>query len=69
MQFERVGYFCVDPDSRPGALVYNRTIGLRDSWAAKQGGGQPGKPGGGGGGAKEGGGQKAKQGGVRAARG
>jgi glutaminyl-tRNA synthetase len=36
-QFERVGYFCVDPDSRPGAPVYNRTIGLRDSWAAKQG--------------------------------
>jgi glutaminyl-tRNA synthetase len=37
LQFERVGYFCVDPDSRPGAPVYNRTIGLRDSWAAKQG--------------------------------
>jgi glutaminyl-tRNA synthetase len=37
VQFERVGYFCVDPDSRPGALVFNRTIGLRDSWAAKQG--------------------------------
>jgi glutaminyl-tRNA synthetase len=36
-QFERVGYFCVDPDSKPGALVFNRTIGLRDSWAAKQG--------------------------------
>jgi glutaminyl-tRNA synthetase len=36
MQFERVGYFCVDPDSKPGALVFNRTIGLRDSWAAKQ---------------------------------
>jgi glutaminyl-tRNA synthetase len=34
-QFERVGYFCVDPDSTPGALVFNRTIGLRDSWAAK----------------------------------
>ena len=33
-QFERVGYFCVDPDSRPGAPVYNRTIGLRDAWAA-----------------------------------
>jgi glutaminyl-tRNA synthetase len=37
VQFERVGYFCVDPDSKPGAPVYNRTIGLRDSWAAKQG--------------------------------
>jgi glutaminyl-tRNA synthetase len=35
-QFERVGYFCVDRDSRPGALVFNRTIGLRDSWAARQ---------------------------------
>ena len=32
-QFERLGYFTVDPDSRPGALVWNRTIGLRDSWA------------------------------------
>ncbi len=37
VQFERVGYFCVDHDSKPGALVFNRTIGLRDSWAAKQG--------------------------------
>jgi glutaminyl-tRNA synthetase len=35
-QLERVGYFCVDLDARPGALVINRTIGLRDSWAAKQ---------------------------------
>jgi glutaminyl-tRNA synthetase len=35
-QLERVGYFCIDPDSRPGAPVLNRTIGLRDSWAAKQ---------------------------------
>jgi|CZKU01.1.fsa_nt_gi glutaminyl-tRNA synthetase len=34
VQFERVGYFCVDPDSKPGAPVFNRTIGLRDSWAA-----------------------------------
>ena len=33
VQFERVGYFCVDPDSKPGALVFNRTIALRDSWA------------------------------------
>jgi glutaminyl-tRNA synthetase len=32
-QFERLGYFCVDPDARPGALVFNRTISLRDSWA------------------------------------
>lgn len=32
-QFERVGYFCVDPDSKLGAPVFNRTISLRDSWA------------------------------------
>jgi glutaminyl-tRNA synthetase len=32
-QFERLGYFTVDTDSKPGALVFNRTIGLRDSWA------------------------------------
>jgi len=32
-QFERHGYFCVDPDSRPGAPVFNRTVGLRDTWA------------------------------------
>jgi glutaminyl-tRNA synthetase len=32
-QFERLGYFCADADSRPGAPVFNRTVGLRDSWA------------------------------------
>jgi glutaminyl-tRNA synthetase len=32
-QFERLGYFCCDPESRPGALVFNRTVGLRDTWA------------------------------------
>ena len=32
-QFERLGYFALDPDSRPGKLVFNRTIGLRDTWA------------------------------------
>ncbi len=32
-QFERVGYFCVDPDSKQGALVFNRTLPLKDSWA------------------------------------
>ena len=31
-QFERTGYFAVDPDSRPGAPVFNRTVTLRDSW-------------------------------------
>ena len=33
VQFERLGYFVVDPDSRAGALVFNRTVGLRDTWA------------------------------------
>ena len=40
LQFERLGYFCVDSvDSRPGTLVINRTVTLRDSWAkaGKQG--------------------------------
>ena len=32
-QFERLGYFCVDPDSRDGRLVFNRTVTLRDAWA------------------------------------
>jgi glutaminyl-tRNA synthetase len=32
-QFERIGYFCVDSDSKPGALVFNRTITLKDTWA------------------------------------
>jgi glutaminyl-tRNA synthetase len=32
-QFERLGYFCVDPDSDSGRLVFNRTVALRDSWA------------------------------------
>ena len=31
-QFERLGYFCVDLDSKPGALVFNRTVPLRDTW-------------------------------------
>ncbi len=38
VQFERQGYFCPDPDSRPDRLVFNRTIGLRDTWAKVQGG-------------------------------
>jgi glutaminyl-tRNA synthetase len=33
VQIERQGYFCLDPDSRPGRPVFNRTVGLRDSWA------------------------------------
>ena len=32
-QFERLGYFAVDPDSKPGAPVFNRTVSLRDTWA------------------------------------
>ena len=40
VQFERQGYFRRDPDSSPGRLVFNRTIGLRDSWAKAQGGGR-----------------------------
>ncbi len=37
-QFERLGYFSVDPDSAPGRLVFNRTVSLKDAWAkiAKQ---------------------------------
>jgi glutaminyl-tRNA synthetase len=35
-QFERLGYFCVDPDSAPGLLVFNRTVTLRDSWAKEK---------------------------------
>jgi glutaminyl-tRNA synthetase len=40
-QFERLGYFCVDPDSKPGKPVFNRTVALKDAWAKvekKQGG-------------------------------
>ena len=32
-QFERLGYFCVDQDSRPSKLVFNRTVALKDTWA------------------------------------
>ena len=35
-QFQRIGYFCVDPDSTPEHLVFNRTITLKDSWAKAQ---------------------------------
>jgi glutaminyl-tRNA synthetase len=35
-QFERQGYFCVDLDSKPDALVFNRTVTLRDTWARVQ---------------------------------
>jgi glutaminyl-tRNA synthetase len=32
-QFERLGYFCVDPDSKPGHPVFNRTVRLKDTWS------------------------------------
>ncbi len=42
-QFERLGYFAVDPDSKPSALVFNRTVSLRDTWAKiRKGGGSRG---------------------------
>jgi glutaminyl-tRNA synthetase len=36
-QFERIGYFCVDPDSSPDRPVFNRTVGLKDTWARIKG--------------------------------
>jgi glutaminyl-tRNA synthetase len=36
VQFERLGYFCADPDSTPGRPVFNRTVTLRDTWAKIQ---------------------------------
>jgi len=36
VQFERQGYFCLDPDSKPGKPVFSRTIGLRDTWAKEK---------------------------------
>ena len=35
-QFERLGYFCVDPDSTPGKLIFNRTVALKDTWSKSQ---------------------------------
>ncbi|GAF76602.1 unnamed protein product, partial [marine sediment metagenome] len=35
-QFERQGYFCVDPDSASGKLIFNRTVALKDTWAKMQ---------------------------------
>jgi len=40
VQFERQGYFCRDLDSTPGKLVFNRTVGLRDTWAKVSAGGK-----------------------------
>ena len=36
IQFERKGYFSIDPDSSEETTVFNRTVGLRDSWGKKQ---------------------------------
>ena len=36
VQFERTGYFAPDPDSTAGRPVFNRTVGLRDTWAKVQ---------------------------------
>jgi glutaminyl-tRNA synthetase len=36
VQFERLGYFCLDPDTTADRMVFNRTIGLRDSWAREK---------------------------------
>jgi len=40
VQFERLGYFCRDHDAKPGRAVFNRTVGLRDTWAKVQAGGR-----------------------------
>jgi glutaminyl-tRNA synthetase len=42
VQFERLGYFCPDQDSTPERIVFNRTVGLRDTWAKVSGGGSGG---------------------------
>jgi glutaminyl-tRNA synthetase len=34
-QFQRIGYFCVDKESTPEQLIFNRTVALRDSWKKK----------------------------------
>lgn len=36
LQFQRIGYFTVDPDSKPDQLIFNRTVSLKDSWAKEQ---------------------------------
>jgi glutaminyl-tRNA synthetase len=40
VQFERLGYFCSDPDSQAGRLVFNRTLTLKDTWVKLQSKGQ-----------------------------
>ncbi|MDP7625817.1 MAG: hypothetical protein QF493_12820, partial [Rhodospirillales bacterium] len=36
VQFERVGYFCLDKDTSTKKIIFNKTIGLRDTWAKTQ---------------------------------
>ena len=36
LQFQRIGYYTVDTDSKPDALVFNRTVTLKDSWAKEK---------------------------------
>ena len=36
LQFLRKGYFCVDTESTPDKLIFNRTVGLKDAWAKEQ---------------------------------
>jgi glutaminyl-tRNA synthetase len=42
VQFERLGYFCPDRDSKPGHAVFNRTLTLKDTWAKLQAQGRQG---------------------------
>ena len=42
-QFERLGYFCVDPDAKDSRMVFNRTVTLKDEWAKIEKGGKGGK--------------------------
>jgi glutaminyl-tRNA synthetase len=39
IQFERLGYYCADKDTSPNQLIFNQTIGLRDTWEKKKGNG------------------------------
>ena len=43
VQFERVGYFCLDPDTTPERRVFNRTVAVRDSWAKVKAKGRQGR--------------------------
>ena len=36
LQFQRIGYFMLDPDSKPENLIFNKTVGLKDTWAKEK---------------------------------